>query len=128
MYTKEVKKGILVLRIAETILLVGIVIELWVPDNQLNFGFLTLGFNFWIGVGGTRFLISSKLLGYVASVVATIWQWKSTSSALKYFSIMLGILGLLSYMNMLVRLVAYYPLSFFFDFAVILVIDAEENA
>ncbi len=115
-------KSLKLLRIIETIFLVGIIAEIWLPDRQFDLFFLSIKFNFWFGIGGTRFLISSRLLGYLLSIIATTRQWKSTDSSIKYFSIIIASLGVLSYVNMIARVFVYHPVSFLFDFAMILII------
>ena len=101
------KKTIITLRIIATIFLVGVVFTLVKTPSGFthSVGVIAGGLKFNIGVGTDDIYISSALLGFIISLVATIFSIRLFGNFKKFkWPMILAILGIFSLTNEITRL------------------------
>ena len=94
-------RGILLGRLLETLLLMGAILTIEKTDTGLAFSALVANFDFSIGVtraaGGV--LLSTRLFGYLISLVTSCCQLDLRKSGLVYLSLVLAALGAGSHLS-----------------------------
>jgi len=99
------KPAIILLRILETLFLVGVVITYTVTptEHAWHFAFLAVLCNFSITSGADQIVISSAVLGYVLSLLGTSLQWNTANRKLRFASLVLALLGFFVCANEIAR-------------------------
>jgi hypothetical protein len=128
------KRNLLILRIAETVLLLvvvyaargvetrptGEVVYHYAPFNLL----VGPAFHWFYNPSASYFVVSSITLGYLVSVIGTLLQRGKPNRALCLSSLVLAGVGLLSFANEFIRYHASYGLELIVSLpALVLVID-----
>jgi hypothetical protein len=111
-------------RILETIFLFGVVATYVVTPAGENWhlGFAAAMVDVSVQTGPTDIVISSVLIGYLASMAGTAWQWRSALPSLRWWSVGLSCLGLLSCINEVARFVIGYDLRIWIQAPIVVVI------
>jgi len=92
---------LIVLRVLETVFLVGFVFTYTVTPNSqnINFSFLSVFCNFSINSGSDQIVISSAVVGYLISLIGTLVWWRNTELKLRLWPLGLTVLGLIVCLN-----------------------------
>jgi hypothetical protein len=106
-------RGILLARILETILLCGVIFTLDKTGSGLSFSILAVNFDFTWGVtrAGDAVLLSTRLFGYLMSLVGTVAHGDLQRDRLVYASLALASLGIASHASELLRAVGLIGVS-----------------
>ncbi len=117
-------KKLLVLRVLETIFLVGLVgtIHPTVSGFDYFIKLLSISFNFSITLRANSVIFSSVLVGYIFSFFATYLQRVTDKRHLRKFSFILSLIGIVSYGNELARYYVGYNFQLMLDFPIVLLV------
>ena len=98
-------RGILLARIVETLFLVGVIVTVEKTEHGLSWTFLALNFDFTFGIvrAGSATLFSTRLLGYLASLGATVSHAGKKRDGLVYVSLALAAIGVVSILTETMR-------------------------
>jgi len=119
-------RGILLSRLLETLLLFGIVVVVETSGKGLSSSVLVLNLDFDFGLtrAGTATLLSTRLFGYLMSLVGTVSQTEVRVDSLAYLSLVLAGAGIVSHLSDTLRALGLVTVSVEFGCAaLILVVD-----
>ena len=117
------KKALLGLRILETIFLIGIIFGFYRKADQimLTFNALNLGFHINATVNSSPAILSTAILGYLFSLLGTLFFQRDQSSLKSLISLIVAALGFISLTNEMIRFFAGYDFQFLITIPVLLV-------
>jgi hypothetical protein len=106
-------RGILLGRVLETVLLLGVIFTVAKSGTGLSFSVLVLNVDFSVGVTRTveGVVLSTRLFGYLIALVASVAQLDLRRSALIYLSLVLGSIAVMSHLSEVLHGLGYLPIS-----------------
>ena len=98
-------RSVLLIRILETVFLVGVIVTAERADRGYSWSILVLNSDFTFGFAraGSAMLLNTRLVGYAASLLATLLARRVGGVGLFYLSLVLATLGLASVLSETLR-------------------------